>query len=353
MALTKDVIEASELAQRIVDLFEKYHVAEDLVGGRAPSGVIGAALKKGGLATLGSGHYGAVLPLGNSNVLKVCIEKTDGYKLFAEWAKRNQGPGVPAIFYTYEHSSGVFFAAMPRYKELNPTDEDRIIELRDTAGNYIGEVIRQVLAELGDMAERDTHTGNFMYCQKSGMYVVTDPLARINARVDEAVAKAKGKEYVRPMDEQLGLDFDANPVPVLTMVKPRASGELVPDWAHEFRGRRASSWPDNWGIGGYEFDWAANPDAKWIAWDSKTGDDPEVWDRDEGRPSPGGWRCCRKRPGRAAQACTNHGQAIADEVARMAFGELRLDPRIQFRDHRLDGLRVGPFNIDPAINARR
>lgn len=338
MALTQDVIEASELAQRIVDLFDKYHVTEDLVGGRAPSGVIGAALKKGGLATLGSGHFGAVLPLGNSNVLKVCIEKTDGYKLFAEWAKRNQGPGVPAIFYTYEHPSGVFFAAMPRYKELNPTDEDRIIELRDTAGNYIGEVIRQVLAELGDMAERDTHTGNFMYCQKSGMYVVTDPLARIHTRVDEAVAKAKGKEYVRPMDEQLGLDFDANPVPVLTMVKPRASSELVPDWANDFIGRRESSWPDNWGIGEYEFDWAANPDAKWIAWDGTRGDDPEVWGWDDGRPTPGVWRCCRKRPLVPRKPAQIMGKAIADEVDRMALANLKA----QF---------VGPQHR-PSINVR-
>lgn len=352
MALTKDIIDASELAQRVVDLFEKYHVTEDL-SGRAPSGVIESALKKGGMTTLGAGHFGAVLPLGNSNVLKVCIEDADGYKLFAEWAKRNPGPGVPAIFYTYEHPSGVFFAAMPKYINLNTSDKERIERLRDTPGNYIGDVISRVLAEFGELAERDTHTGNFMYCQKTGMYVVTDPLARIYTRVDEAVAKAKGKEYVRPMDEQLGLDFNATakPIPVLNIAKPQQDREFVADWAKEFEGRRETSWPDNWGRGFYEFDWAANPGVKWIAWDDTAGTGIAVWTaRDPGRPSPGVWRCCRKRPEEPHKPAQIKGQAIAD---RFAAANLNIDPRIQFFDHQLDGLRAGPFNIDPAINARR
>lgn len=144
-------------------------------------------MEAAGFSVISSGAYGSVVNLPDGNVLKICQRKNDGYPMWAMWAQRNQGPGIPAIYWTQRINESLFFAAMPKYQSLSETDKERIFQLRDKgvsakegyADSYLAKAVRKVIEALDRFADRDMHGGNFMYCPITGEYKITDPYAAL------------------------------------------------------------------------------------------------------------------------------------------------------------------------------
>lgn len=153
-----------------------------------------------GFKVLGEGAYGSALLLPDGNVLKMCRKRDDGYPVYALWASRNPGPGIPDIYWCQRVADDLFFAAMPRYQELSRDDGDRVAELRDrglkegaTTKSYLGRAVASVVEALGQYCYKDMHTGNFLYCPTTGEYKLTDPFSALHGEQGAIEALITGR----------------------------------------------------------------------------------------------------------------------------------------------------------------
>ncbi len=213
MALSDRVLTAALFAEKVVAAVAGLGAQDKY---KSPGYDLSQALRVAQLSVSSAGHYGAVLAIpGTNDMLKVCACAEDGYPTFAQWAQRNPGPGIPDIFWSIRISDDLFLCAMPRYRELNGDDQDRVSAMRsqgehhEEPASYLGKAVQRICRELGKMARKDMHTGNFMFCPERGEYIITDPFAELKVGQDEAEGYATGKPRAKQMREQVAIDFDA------------------------------------------------------------------------------------------------------------------------------------------------
>lgn len=213
MALSDRVLIAALFAEKVVAAAAGLGVQDK---DKSPGHDLSQALRAAKLTVRSAGHYGAVLPIpGTEDMLKVCACAEDGYPTFAQWAQRNPGPGIPDIFWSIRINDDLFLCAMPRYQELNDDDQDRVSAMRSQGehtefpNSYLGKAVQRICRELGKLARKDMHNGNFMFCAERGEYIITDPFAELKVGQDEAEGYATGKPRAKQMRYQVAIDFDA------------------------------------------------------------------------------------------------------------------------------------------------
>jgi hypothetical protein len=198
MPTAMQVINAGLYADRIVETVLKWQAAQDHVNKQQNRHSCKEMLRNAGFKVLGAGFYGFVVdgPADSEFVVKVCIDATDGYPMYAKWAKANPQPGIMPVWLAERITDTCFFAVIPRLKELDNYSEKY--------QPYAVQARQAVMDALDNFANEDLHDGNWMQ-MPDGTIVISDPFAGLYVDAEKAESTAARGAYTPPLKDQFDL----------------------------------------------------------------------------------------------------------------------------------------------------
>lgn len=212
MAISKDMLDAMEVMRRVDGLLAAVSINEARVAD-SPAYCLDKLLDLAGIKTLGSGHFGCTVKCGTV-VLKISIDKSDGYQLFVDYADKNPGRGIVRIM-AKGKTDRMFWTVLPVLNPMTDVDKLRSATLRNNGESYLAVAHNTMQRELASMARWDCRDDNIMYDPELGEYVITDPLAHVTFNREQQEHDRDGVSLIK---QHVAEDLWSMPEPVTPVV---------------------------------------------------------------------------------------------------------------------------------------